>query len=499
MEVKKTRIMKTKIYISVLCLAAVLPSCDDYLDLKPLSVTTSENAYTTANDAEAALVGAYDSFSQEYYIWDNVLFNDVIADNYYAGGDNPEIYAIEDLTITPTNSRLFNNWSQIYNAIAKANAVLAKVPEITDPQIDVGGRRNQILGEASFLRAYHYFQLVKMWGGVPLITQPVSSTNPSETQVARASADEVYEQIIRDLDYAVANLPHSYSDDASVNKARATKGAANALLAKVYAQKSTPDYNKVLEYADAVISSPAGYALLGDFAHLWDGNHYNNSESIMEVQFVGSTEANWGPQLLLPPSISGDTWRKFVVPSKDLVKAFDDEGDIVRKNATILFENAPWSDEFWSVDVGGSVPFAYKWKSANGWASTNRQYLLRLADIILLKAEALNELGRTEDAREEIDRIRDRAKLSPTTAANQAEMRLAIEKERRLELAQEAQRWDDLRRYGRAVDVMNSLNEIDLRTNTRKVYDMNDDKQLLPIPQSERNRNPKLSQNDGYN
>lgn len=491
--------MKIKISIFVLSLAAFLPACDDYLDLKPLSVTTTDNAYNTANDAEAALVGAYDSFSQEYYIWDNILFNDVISDNYYAGGDNPEIYAIEDLNITPTNSRLFNNWSQIYNAIAKANIVLEKVPGIADPQLDQGGRRQQILGEASFLRAYHYYQLVKMWGGVPLITKPVASTAPEQTQLPRASIEEVYAQIIADLEFAVANLPDVYSDDASVNKARASKGAANALLAKVHAQKPVPDYNKVLQHANAVINSSAGYTLLEDFNHLWDGNHYNNAESIMEVQFVGGTEANWGPQLLLPPSISGDTWRKFVVPSRDLVNAFDEQGDVERKNATILFETAPWSDEFWSVEVGGTVPFAYKWKTANGWASTNRQYLLRLGDIVLLKAEALNELGDTEAARVEVDRIRDRAGLGPTPASNQTEMALAIEKERRLELAQEAQRWDDLRRYGRAVEVMNNLNEIDLRTNTVKEYTMSPDEIWLPIPQSERNRNLQLGQNPGYN
>jgi hypothetical protein len=299
--------------------------------------------------------------------------------------------------------------------------------------------------------------------------------------------------------FAVENLPDFYSDDASVNKARATKGAANALLSKVYAQKPAPDYAKVLEHANAVINSPAGYSLLPEFGQLFDGNHYNNAESIMEVQFVGGTEANWGPQLLLPPSLSGDTWRKFVTPSQDLVKAFDDEGDVVRKNATILFETAPWSDEFWSVAVGGNVPFAYKWKSANGWASTNRQYLLRLGDIILLKAEALNELDQLEAARAEVDKIRDRADLAPTTATDKAEMKLAIEKERRLELAQEAQRWDDLRRYGRAVEVMNNLNEIDLRTNTVKNYNMTPEKLLLPIPQSERNRNPQLGQNTGYN
>lgn len=491
--------MKIKLYILVFGLAAILPSCDDYLDLKPISVTTIENAYNTASDAEAALVGAYDSFAQEYYIWDNIIFNDIISDNYYAGGDNAEIFAVDDLNIDPTNIRLWNNWSQIYNAISKANIVLQKVPGIIDPELDVTGRRNQILGEASFLRAYHYYQLVKMWGGVPLITEPVSSTDPSETQKPRVTEDEVYTQIIADLVFATENLPDVYSDDASVNKARATKGAANALLVKVYAQKPAPDYNKVVEYANAVINSPAGYSLLPAYGDLFDGNHYNNTESIMEVQFVGGTEANFGPQLLLPPSLSGDTWRKFVTPSQDLVKAFDDEGDRERKNTTILFETAPWSDEFWSVAVGGNVPFAYKWKSASGWASTNRQYLLRLGDIILLKAEALNALSRVEEARTEVDKIRDRAGLVPTPAANQQEMQLAIEKERRLELAQEAQRWDDLRRYGRAVEVMNNLNEIDLRSNTVKVYDMTETKLWLPIPQSERNRNPQLGQNTGYN
>ncbi|HEX5170826.1 MAG TPA: RagB/SusD family nutrient uptake outer membrane protein [Cyclobacteriaceae bacterium] len=481
------------------CLAMVLSSCDDYLDLKPISDATSANAYNTAKDAEAALTGIYDSFQQEYYIWDNVIFSDVIADNYYAGGDNAEIFAVEDLNISPTNSRLFNNWSQIYNAISKANTVLQKVPQIADPQIDIDNRRQQILGEAAFLRAYHYFQLVTLWGGVPLILEPVTSTIPAETEKPRNTEAEVYAQIIADLEFALDNrLPDTYGD-ASIDKARATRGAANALMAKAYAQKSDRDYNKVLEYCDAVINSPAGYSLLSDFNQLFDGNNYNNDESILEVQFVGGTEANWGPQLLLPPSLTGDTWRKFVTPAHDLIDAFDAEGDIIRKNSSVLFENAPWADEFWSVTVNGSVPFAYKWKSANGWASTNRQYIFRLADITLLKAEALNELGQTELARAEINTVRDRVNLDPTPATNQTEMRLAILNERRLELAQEAQRWNDLKRSNLAVSVMNSLVEIDLRTNEPKDYVMTAEKQLLPIPQSERNRNSSLGQNPGYN
>lgn len=499
-EPKKYNAMKRMLSKSmVACIALfVLASCEDFLSEAPISDATTSNAYKTASDAEAALVSAYDTFQQEYYIWDNIIFSDVISDNYYAGGDNPEVFAVEDLNISPTNGRLFANWSQIYGGIAKANVILAKVPGITDPQLEVGNRKNQILGEASFLRAYHYYQLVTLWGGVPLITQPVSSTEPAETQIAASSEEEIYAQIIDDLEFAVENLPDAFGSDASVNKARATKGAANAMLAKVYAQMPGRDYAKVIEYCDAVINSPAGYQLLDNFADLFDGSHYNNAESIMEIQFVGGTEANWGPQLLLPPSISGDTWRKFITPSHNLVDAFDAEGDVIRKDASILFEDAPWADEFWSLTVNGSVPFAYKWKSANGWASTNRQYIVRLADIILLKAEALNDQNQLELARVEIDRVRDRVGLDPTPASNKAEMALAIEHERRLELTQEGQRWNDLKRYNRAVTVMNNLVEIDLRTGNAKDYDMQEYKQVLPIPQSERNRNKKLGQNFGY-
>ncbi|HLT09083.1 MAG TPA: RagB/SusD family nutrient uptake outer membrane protein [Cyclobacteriaceae bacterium] len=492
--------MQTKyILTAMLAGSLIMSSCDSYLDKEPISDATSTNAYRTASDAEAALVGAYDSFQAEYYIWDNVIFSDIISDNHYAGGDNPEVFAVDNLDIQPVNSRLFNNWSQLYNAIAKANVVLAKVPEIEDPKIDVANRREQILGEAAFLRAYHYFQLVTLWGGVPLILDPVASTDPAETQKPRNTEQDVYGQIIIDLEYALERLPDTYGPDASINKARATKGAVNALLAKVYAQKADRDYSKVLGYAQAVIDSPAGYSLLPDYRNLFDGNNYNNAESIMEVQFVGGTEANFGPQLLLPPSVSGDTWRKFVTPSKDLVKAFDEEGDEIRKQATVIFEAAPWADEFWSLQVNGQVPFAYKWKEANGWASTNRQYLFRLADIILLKAEALNELDRGVEALVELNKIRARVNLPEVSSDNKEEIKLLIEKERRLELAQEAQRWNDLKRYSRAVEVMNNLVEIDLRTNQPKVFDMTEAKLLLPIPQQEINRNPLLVQNPGYN
>lgn len=491
---KKINITK---YFSGLFLILAITACDDELDLRPISEETVDNAYATGTQLQAALTGVYESFqSSDYYVWDRMLFQDVRSDNHYAGGDNPEIFAIDNLEITPTNSRVFNAWSAIYNAVSKANLVIERAPMIESGITEE--ERQVIIGQAQFLRAYHYFNLVRMWGGVPLITETIKSVDPAEVRVPRSTEEEVYSQIIADLESAVELLPHTYGNDASVNKARATKGAANALLAKVHAQKPNPDYNAVLQHANAVINSPANYRLLDNYDNLFDGNNYNNAESIFEIQYLGGDEGTWGPQMHLPPSLSGDSWRKFVTPSHDLVDAFDSEGDEIRKNATIIFEEVPWIDEYWGNAVNSAVPFAYKWRNAGGWASSDHDYILRLADVILLKAEALNELGQPEAAAVEVDIIRNRVDLENLSAevrGSQQAMRAAILKERRLEFAQEAMRWDDLIRFGVAIEVMNSVDDIDLRTGQPVNYNVTQSDLLLPIPQNEINRNPNLTPN----
>jgi starch-binding outer membrane protein, SusD/RagB family len=492
--------MKMKYELSLLGLMLVIltPSCSDFLDLQPISKETTADAYGKAGQIEAALVGTYESFqSSEYYIWDNVLLEDVRSDNYYAGGDDAQIFTYDHLTITPTNTRLFSDWSTIYNAIAKANTVLSHVGQCSDPEL-TDERKLQIKGEALFLRAYHYYNLVKLWGGVPLVLNEVTSTAPEDVNVPRSSVEEVYTQILADLDLAISYLPDTYGTDASVNKARATAGAANALAAKVCAQMPSHDYSRALEYIDAVEKSEANYTLLTDYAYLFDGNHYNNEESILEVQFTGGNEGNWGPQLTLPPSISGDSWRKFVTPSHDLVNAYNAAGDTKRLNSNILFEKVNWADEYWFYAVGSTIPFAYKWKIAGGWASTDRQYILRYGDIVLLKAEALNETNRLSDAVTEVNRIRKRAGLANLTneqSSSKEVLKSTILNERRLELAQEACRWDDLVRNGVVISTMNNLEEVDLSTNQAVDYNITDAKILLPIPQQELDRNPTLIQN----
>jgi len=327
-----------------------------------------------------------------------------------------------------------------------------------------------------------------------LVTEPLTSPE-EEVNLPRSSVQEVYDQILLDLDLAGALLPDTYGNDASVNKGRATTGAVNALAAKVNAQKPSPDYNAVLEHIDVLEGSAANYQLI-NYSQLFSAN--NNAESILEVQYLGSNEGNFGPQLLLPPSISGDAWRKFATPSVDMVNAFDSENDEIRKNASILFESVQWVDEYWGNSPGTTIPFGYKWKNASGFASADNTYLLRYGDLVLLKAEALNELGQLSQAVTEVNRIRNRVQLPNLTneqSSSQEALRTAILKERRLELFLEGHRWDDLVRYDRVIQTMNNLEEIDLRTGNSVNYNMTEQKILLPIPQQELDRNPNLTQN----
>jgi hypothetical protein len=475
----------------------LMTSCHDALDLVPISEETSEIAYDKASQIEAALVGVYDTYgASEYYVWDRINFQDMRADNNYAGGDATELFSVDLLTITPTNSRLFKHWGNLYDAISKANNVLEKVQLIKDPAL-TDERRKEIVGEAYFLRAHHYYNLVNLWGGVPLILEFTKSTNPEDLKVPRVTAEQVFEQILLDLDMAISLLPDTYGSDAGINKARATSGAANTLAAKACLQKPNPDYQRALNYLAKVENSKAKYRLI-DFEELFDGNHDNNDESILEIQFVGGQEGSYGPQLLLPPSVSGDSWRKFITPSKDLINAFNSVGDNIRLKASVIFESVAWVDEYWGNAVGSSIPFSYKWKNAGGWSSTNNAYLLRFADVIMLKAEALAEMGSLDAAAQEVNRIRKRVSLPDLTATEKAtktSLKKAILKERRLEFAMEGQRWDDLVRFGEMVATMNSLNEIDLRTGSKVNYNMTESKILLPIPQEELDRNEKLVQN----
>jgi len=501
--------------IGLFLLTTVCFSCRKFLDLKPVSAITTDNAYTTAPNIEAALNGAYSSFmGTNYYQWQYIELSDMHSDNAYNGGSNDATFLPIDMMNIPSdnNGCIYLSWQELYSSIAKCNAVIDNTANVTDPAL-TDNRRTQIIGEASFLRAFHYYQLVKQWGGVP-IEKHSNSTDPSVIRIARSADTAVYNFIVSDLEVALNNLPDAYDGaDASTNKVRATKGAANALLAKVWAQRPDRDYNKVLQYCNAVINSPAGYSLMTNYADLFDGNHYLNSESILEIPYIGGTaQGCWGTELFYPThaddgTISADQWQRYCVPSRTLVNAYENAGDPIRENAKISFEDVPWADENWNAcgvpDV--KVPFDVVQKHPNNWSSGDHIYLLRLADIILLKAEAQNELGDAGDAATTLNLIRSRIHLPGTTATSQTDLRAAILKERQLELSFEGQRWDDLVRSGTAVTVMNNLNENKYTCNNGSLsaplpinYNMNLQKTLLPIPLLELQANPNLTQNPGY-
>ncbi|MBK7335390.1 MAG: RagB/SusD family nutrient uptake outer membrane protein [Saprospirales bacterium] len=476
-------------------IALSLVSCKDFLDLEPVSQgiavsnTSADSVlYHSANEVEAALAGAYGDFKNEYYQLDYFVNADAQSDDAYAGGDNPANFQIDDYALDATNSNVSRDWAYLYSTIGKANSVINNVRLVEDPAL-TPDRVEEIVGEASFIRAFMYFQLVQLWGDVPLqLTEvkTISAANLDEIYAqifpARATASEVYNQIIADLETALTRVKTT-----DIHKGYATVGAVNAMLAKVYATREPQDWDKVKSYCDAVIAG--GYSLLPEYDDLWDNANENSAESIFEINYSGGpTDGNWGVKIF-----RGLDWKKFNLPSNDLVQAFDDENDAIRKAESIIFldVSGKWSDSHWPQT---EYPFINKHRNFEEGSPQNYIFI-RLADILLLKAEALNETGDTEGARDLVDQIRSRATLSGTPASNQAEMRLAIEKERRLELAFEGIRWFDLKRTGRAIEVMNNAKGPD---GISLGYNLTDNKLFWPIPQAELDKNSNLIQNEGY-
>lgn len=470
-------------------------SCEDFLELEPVSQsiavgnTNADSVYfKSASEVEAALAGAYSDFKNEYYQLDYYVNGDAQADDAYAGGDNPDNFQIDDYKLDATNRNVSRDWAYLYSTVGKTNTILNNIDALTDPGLS-DTRREEIIGEAAFIRAFMYFQLVQLWGDVPLQLQEVKSISADKLDEiysiifpARTPEDEVYAQIIADLETALPRVRTT-----AEHKGYVTTGAVNAMLAKVYATQEPHDWTKVRQYCDAVIAG--GYSLLPDYNQLWDNANENSAESIFEINYNGgSSDGNWGTKIF-----RGLDWKKFNLPSNDLVAAFDAENDQIRKNASIIFldVSGKWSDPHWPQT---QYPFINKWHNFQEGSDQNYIFI-RLADILLLKAEALNELGSQSEAAALVDQIRGRVNLPGTTASTQAELRLAIEKERRLELAFEGHRWFDLKRTGRAIEVMNNAKGVN---GENLGYNLTPEHLLWPIPQAELDKNSKLTQNPGY-
>jgi len=472
--------------IGLLLSLFLLSSCDSVLDKEPLSQLIDKSSDTssvfTDADAESAMAAAYSGLKTsqaELLMLDYYVNGDAQSDNSYAGADNPNNFQIDDYKISSTNNNVSRDWKYYYGLIALCNNVIEKAPSAVGINAD---RAKEMVGEASFLRGWLYFGMVQLWGGVPVVTKPVpeiTSKNFAEVYGLlypdRKTQEEVYARIIEDLNTAIDQAPVAYGP----TKMRGTKAAAHAVLAKVYASIEPHDWSKVNEHCDAVIAS--GFSLLPAYESLWDGNHENSSEAIFELDCTNwNTGGNWGSSMFV-----GTDWKKFNTPTHDLVDAFDAAGDVVRKKSSIKFQKiSSWTDAYWDIN---NYPFCNKMRNTTG---SQNQIFIRLADIYLLKAEALTELGQldgTSGAAYYVNLVRSRVGLPATTAVTVDDMRAAIALERRLELAFEGHRWYDLKRTGKAISTMTALG-----------YNLTENKLLWPIPQGERDKNVNLTQNPGY-
>jgi len=483
-----------KIVSAASALLLIMSGCSKVLNKTPDTnlVTLDTTSSISAATAENLIAGVYTEYKGyanglELNVLDRITNGDVRSDNCYAGGDNADNIGIDVFSTNPLNGNVSRDWSDAYAIIAIANSAIAQINSCTDPAL-ASARKAQMLGEAKTMRAAAYFDLVRLFGRVPIMLIPPDQTNSetliSSVLVPQSSPDSVYIAILNDL-WAAAGTVGDVGANAS--KLIVSKGVVNALLAKVYATKSPALWDSVAYYCDKVIPN---YTMLTDFTQLWDNNHKNNSESIWELTYdgygAGDQVGNW-----IPSQFLGSGWKKFSTPTNDLVNAYRAEGDSIRLHASIQFVNYGWSDLYWTDP--NNYPVLAKYNDPN--SGINDFYLIRLPDILLLRAEAYNAKNDIVDAATLVNMVRARVSLPSTTAASQSDMALAIEKERRLELAFEGHRWFDLVRTGRAEAVMNA------ETNGNGVnlgYNVRDFELVYPIPQTQMDLNPKLTQNSGY-
>ena len=468
--------MSNKSYLTIFFLVVLFInySCDiqrdpiaDFSELTiPKDTTNNENEITTREQMVALRNGLYGTIrdSQENWYLDYLVYTETHADNAYRGTSGSELSTLEAHSQDGINKNIARDWNAFLNYVVTANRIILNIDDVPDPKLTEIERR-EWKAEALIFRAWIWFDMVRLWGDIPLVTEKtpdVTAENIEEVYSklfpSRDPVAKVYEKIITDLEIAVEDAPEVNSQ----NKFLLSKAVANALLAKVYAEKPVRDYNKVIHYCNEV--RKAGFSLVQNYDDLFsfdkdkkDATLRNSSESIFEITFpAGSTNWVWmmfGLNEADPNSVYD--WAKWITPSRDLIAAFQKENDVIRMNASIKWGNPPWSIHYPS----NHYPFMYKMRS-----NLNSIIKIRLADILLLEAEAYVDLEQLGEAKKLVDQVRSRAKLNnlpASVASSKEEMKNVVLKERRLELAFEGHRWFDLVRTDEAIPVMNTLNQRD--------------------------------------
>lgn len=471
----------------IICLFAVtLFSCDDFLTLQPGYQMNELGFYKNENDYQTALVGAYSGL--QAYAMNLIFINELATDNCVIQLPQAEatVTAFEYMDIPPTNGHVGNYWSNPYGIISRANSILNKIEKASIDET----AKNSIIGECQFLRAFSYFSLVRLFGPVSLVD--IEFTSPNQVvgyDFSRKSVDDIYSFIIRDLTDAEKLLPATIPP----NKGKISIGAVKTLLGKVYLTRH--EYDKAASKLKEVIDMET-YSLVEDYGKLFAEGNDDMPESILEVEYASGNigEGNNFSSYYYPNIMNmavfpdNQVGGGRCVPGESLLKAYE-ENDL-RKDQSVG-DQLPMSDGTTSNYTFGRKFVDYSAPNTNDGGVNFT--LLRYADVLLMYAESLNELGQTGQAYEYINNVRDRAGLAPLSGLSQADFRLAMERERRVEMALEGHRWFDLVRTDRAITVLNAD-----YADRGLAFTVEKHELLLPIPQGQIDINPDLEQNDGY-
>ena len=496
-----------------------LAACRDVLDVTPQTFYGTTNFYQTPAQIDQAVLAVYSRLQTVYgsgggspiagngALWaltemrsDNTTYQFNPADRSNLPTEN-----LDEFLVTPDNGPVNGAWASAYTPINEANTILDRVDAVayTDP-----AAKDRVVGEAKFNRALHYFNLVRLFGDVPLLLAPVSTYANAFTG-QRASADSVYRQIIADAQDAAAKLP-ARSALPAAQAGRATKGAATMLLADVYMTRR--DYQAAATALQSVLAM--GYALVTPYDRNFDPAFKNGAESIFEVQFTDAVVGQGSSYIYrFAPFNSGATFTSgatdavtlnqagWNVPTRDMIAAY--EPNDRRRDASIGWYVRSGNAQYTDVALNDSLPYIRKY--AQPFTQAGRQSndfpVYRYAEALLLYAEALNELGRTSDAYAYVNQVRARAGLAPlATGLDQAAFRAAVAREERVELAFEDKRWFQLLRLGTAVPVLNAHGAALKAATSRRSsvsYTVQPYMLLYPIPLREINLNG-FAQNPGY-
>jgi starch-binding outer membrane protein, SusD/RagB family len=485
--------MKNIINIILLGSLLMISSCrKSFIERPPVSSATIDVLYKTDKDFQDAVIGTYAALRNQYAVM--FQFGDLRGDDAFIQVSNqPSLTGVDVFSINSSDALLNNTWANYYIVINLANNILDK---IANADVAVVKNKDRYIGEAKFLRALAYFDLVRIFGDVQMITKVPTIEDAATTP--RTPAATVYaEVIIKDLLDAATKLSQAYT---GTEVGRATKGAAKAILGKVYL--TIKDFPKAEAVLQELTTAPYTYALLANYNDLFDySKNEHHSEYIFDIEYeegLGGLGSIWTngfmpnvTPLLNYYNIKGG-FNESISPTKLFVDLWQ-SGD-KRKDVSVQCCGSWKNPTTGAVTVFNSTTsqsYTMKYITAVGTLNDSKANwkVVRFADVLLMYAEALNENGKTIQALVPINQVRARAGLSASSGLTQAQTRDAIALERRFELSFEGHRWFDLVRTGKALNALAPVGMKDYMT-------------VFPVPLSQVRviNNPSIfPQNPGYN